>query len=399
MRSRFRGRRFGGIPNADGINLMPNPPPLRYGLIGAGSFGRFCVEQYRALDSVACVAVADASADAARNAAKALGLEACDSVDALLGRDDIDLVHIATPPTTHAALVTQALQAGKHVLCEKPLATQLKDAKAMIALAEKKQRTLSVNLIMRYNPLAEAVRSIVHTKLLGEPLHGFFENDAKDEPLGPDHWFWKRDLSGGIFIEHGVHFFDLFQWWLGSRDDAGQVEAAQQVQRPGAERELVEQVQATVRYKDSVLVNFYHGFTQAQRMDRQEMRIVFERGTLRLFEWVPTRLEIDALCDGTTVEALQHVLPEPQSRRVAKYDGPDKQVYSRHKHYEIDGRYEITSGVGMDKPELYGHVLRGLLDDQIKAIHDPEHKRRITEANGYTSLAVAVEADRLARRG
>jgi predicted dehydrogenase len=357
------------------------------------------VEQYRSLESIACVAVADVNADAARAAADALGLEACASVDELLGRDDIYLVHIATPPTTHAELVTRVLEAGKHVLCEKPLATELKDAKAMIALAEKKRCTLSVNLIMRYNPLAEAVRSIVRTKLLGEPLHGFFENYAKDEPLGPDHWFWKRELSGGIFIEHGVHFFDLFQWWLGSRDDAGKVEAAQQVQRPGAAGELIEQVQATVRYKESVLVNFYHGFTQAERMDRQEMRIVFERGTLRLFEWVPTRLEIDALCDGSTVEALQHVLPEPQCRRVAEYHGPDKKVYSRHKHYEVDGRYEITSGVGMDKPALYGHVLRGLLDDQIQAIHDPDHKRRITEANGYTSLAIATEADRLARGG
>ncbi len=378
---------------------MSTHPPLRYGLIGAGSFGRFCVEQFRELESVRCVAVADVHADAAQAAAKALGLEACASVEALLGRDDIDLVHIATPPTTHAALVTEALQAGKHVLCEKPLATKLEDAEAMIALARSKKLTLSVNLIMRYNPLAEAVRSIVRTRLLGEPLHGFFENYAKDEPLPPDHWFWKRELSGGIFIEHGVHFFDLFQWWLGSRDDAGRVEAAQQVQRPGAAGELIEQVQATVRYKDSVLVNFYHGFTQAERMDRQEMRIVFERGTLRLFEWVPTRIEIDALCDGSTVEALQHVLPEPQCRRVAKYDGSEKQVTSRHKQYEIDGRYEITSGVGMDKPALYGHVLRGLLDDQIKAIHEPEHQRRITEANGYTSLAVAAEADRLARGG
>ncbi|MDQ3622442.1 MAG: Gfo/Idh/MocA family oxidoreductase [Verrucomicrobiota bacterium] len=81
----------------------------------------------------------------------------------------------------------------------------------------------------------------------------------KTSPCRPRHWFWDREKSGGIFIEHGVHFFDLFEWWLGP----GKVLAAQQVQRPGSA--LIEHVSCTVLYRDSALVQFYHGFHQPTR--------------------------------------------------------------------------------------------------------------------------------------
>ena len=363
-----------------------------YGLIGAGRFGQFCVQAYQSLAQLEPIAVADLDHHAAQAAADSLGLIACRDIDQLLARNDIQLVHIATPPFTHPPLVMRALEAGKHVLCEKPLATTLQDAQAMIDLAAKQKRLLAVNLIMRYNPLCEAVKKIIDAQYLGQPLHGFFENDAKDEPLPPDHWFWNRRKSGGIFIEHGVHFFDLFNWWLGP----AHVEAAQQSIRPGTD--LVEQVNATVRYNNTVLVNFFHSFTQADRMDRQEMRLLFERGTLRLLEWVPTSIQLDALLTGGDLEKLTDLLPDAQVETLATYTGDDRRVTSRHKPCEVDGRYRITASTGMDKPDLYRQVLCSLLTDQITATRDPNHTRRITETNGYTSLATAVAATCLARQ-
>jgi predicted dehydrogenase len=371
--------------------------PVRYGLIGAGLFGQFCVENYQQLDSIQTVAVADVNSEAAKKAAQQHGLEAVQSVEALLQRDDIDLVHIATPPTTHPELSEQAIEHGKHVLCEKPLAVKLDDAGSMIQRAKAKNRLLSVNLIMRYDPLCLAVKQIIDEQLLGQPLHGFFENYAKDEPLGPSHWFWEVDKSGGIFIEHGVHFFDLFAWWLGR----GRVLAAQHIRRPGNDS-IVEQVHCTCDYLNDdvadnhVLVNFYHGFTQAARMDRQEMRILCERGTIRLFEWVPTAIAIDTLADQKTTDGIAELLPRASVTRTESYDGEHRRVSSRHKQYEVDGRYTLTSDTGMDKPALYGHVLRHLLDDQVKAIRDPNHARRVTEDNGFTSLRMATEAFEIA---
>ena len=69
--------------------------------------------------------------------------------------------------------------------------------------------------MQRYNPVYDAVDRLIQSGTLGELLHGSFENYASDENLPPEHWFWDRSKSGGIFVEHGVHFFDLFAGWLG----------------------------------------------------------------------------------------------------------------------------------------------------------------------------------------
>ncbi|MEM6393316.1 MAG: Gfo/Idh/MocA family oxidoreductase [Planctomycetota bacterium] len=377
--------------------------PVGYGLIGAGAFGRFCVEQYRSLETVRCLAVADVSAESAASAAHDLGLEACASVDELLGRSDIELVHLATPPGTHAALAERCVMAGKHVLCEKPLAIDVADGRRMIDAAAAAGRVLATDLIMRYNPLVEAVRTIVHEGLLGEPLRGSFENFAKDQTLGPDHWFWDKRQSGGIFIEHGVHFFDLFAYLLGDERPIT-VEAAQQTVRshstqPNGEP-LIEQVHTTARYGDApggVLVGFYHGFTQPDAMDRQTMRLLFERGDITLDEWVPTSLVVDCC---TTLDTAEQIAGLFGDARITEHpiDTDAGQVAGRHKAFDADGRYRITATVGMDKPALYGQVLRGLLDDQARYIRDTTHSRRLTEAQGLRSLELAAEAEALATR-
>ena len=164
--------------------------------------------------------------------------------------------------------------------------------------------------------------------MLGEVLHGSFENYASDENLPPEHWFWDRDKSGGIFVEHGVHFFDLFAGWLGP----GRVEAAQVGVRPGTAIE--EQVHCTVRYGDAALVNFYHGFHQAGRMDRQELRLVFERGDVTLFDWVPTRARIHALVDERQTRQLCDLFPGARLDVAASYGGKDRACRGRGK--EID---------------------------------------------------------------
>src|SRR4029078_4527158 len=156
----------------------------------------------------------------------------------------------------HYPQARAALEAGKHVICEKPLAMTVAQADELLALARDRKLLCIANLMQRYNPLFDAVARVVESRVLGECLHGWFENYASDEGLGAEHWFWDREKSGGIFIEHGVHFFDLFEGWLGP----GDVVAAQRSLRPGSGVE--EMVQCTVRHAGGALVNFHHGFTQ-----------------------------------------------------------------------------------------------------------------------------------------
>ena len=202
----------------------------------------------------------------------------------------------------HYEQALQSLRAGKHVIVEKPLCLTMAQADEVVALAKDKRLLLTTNLMQRYNPLYGRIKELVESKVLGEVLHGFFENYASDEGLVPDHWFWDPNKSGGIFIEHGVHFFDMFSGWLGH----GIVESAGRVLRPSAQME--EQVHCTARYGD-VPVNFYHGFTQAGRMDRQEMRLLFERGDVTLSEWIPTKAVIRTALDERSTKILCDIFP------------------------------------------------------------------------------------------
>ncbi|MGA7879242.1 MAG: Gfo/Idh/MocA family oxidoreductase [Terrimicrobiaceae bacterium] len=201
------------------------------------------------------------------------------------------------------------------------------------------------------------------------------------------------EISGGIFIEHGVHFFDLFRMWFGP----GQVVAAQQSERPESGG-IIDQVHCTVRYGSVLLTNFYHGFHQSSRMEAQETRIVCERGTIRLFEWVPTRIEIDLLANYAELDAVRSIVPHAEVEEVARYKGGERDILARHKSFPADGRFCIRGSTGMSKQELYGRVVRALLEDQIRSIDDPQHRRLVSEENGLTSLEIAVEADELARK-
>ncbi len=218
-----------------------------------------------------------------------------------------------------------------------------------------------------------------------------FENYAGDDKLTPDHWFWDKEQSGGIFIEHAVHFFDLYNGWFGD----GRVEAAQAGTRPGAPQ-IEEQVHALVRHPDDVLSSFYHGFHQPGRLDRQEFRIVCERGDIRLFEWVPTAIKIDFIATAADAEAVTSLVPNGKQETVLGYAGEERRGVGLHKLFAADGHFRVAGDNGMAKQEIYGYMVRQLLDDQIAAIQNPEHRRLVSEHNGYQSLLMAADAAELA---
>ena len=366
--------------------------PLGLAVVGAGRFGEFSVRQYLGLDELRPVALFDPDPARATAAAQALGFEVATSLEGLLSRSEVDVVYVASPPSTHAEVALHALRAGKHVLCEKPLATDEDAARALVGTADQRGLVLAANLIMRYNPVCQAVHRILADGLLGEPLHAFFENYADDEVLPPGHWFWDKAVSGGIFVEHGVHFFDLFALWFGD----GRVLSAGQGLRPGSA--VVEQVTCSAVFGDQVLASFYHGFHQPSRMDRQEIRIVCERGSIRLFEWMPVSVEIDCIADRAALDALTRVV-DAEVEVVASYEGIGRQVSSRHKSYEVDGRYLLRTRSPLPKMQLYADAVRDLMSDQLSAVHDPTHRRLVTAQNGLASLQMAVRAETLATRG
>lgn len=365
--------------------------PLRIGVIGCGAFGLFALQQFAQSSGVAPVGMAGTAREPARAAARRFGMPDILDVEKLVTRPDIDLVYVATPPFLHHQQALMALSAGKHVICEKPLTLTLEQADELIALAHGRGLLLVANLMQRYNPVFDAVRRLIRSKALGEVLHGHFENYASDEGLSQEHWFWDREKSGGIFVEHGVHFFDLFAGWLGP----GEVVSAQRAVRPGTA--LEDQVQCTVRYSDTVLVNFYHGFHQPGRLDRQELRLVFERGDLALSEWVPTRARIRAVVDEGDTRELLECFSGARLDVEESYGGHDRNCRGRGKALDVYQKIDLSWGEGRDKLPVYCELLRNMFEDQLAWIRNRDHERRITEENGRNSLALARAADRLAR--
>jgi len=364
---------------------------IRLGVIGCGGFGLFALQQFAQVPGVQPAGMAGTHREAAYAAAQRFGMPDIQEVDALVQRPDVDLIYISTPPFLHYEQGMKALQAGKHVVCEKPLALTLQQANEMIEAARRRGLLLVANLMQRYNPVFEAVKQLIESQVLGDPLHGYFENYAADEGLPPDHWFWDREKSGGIFVEHGVHFFDLFAGWLGD----GKVEAAQRTTRPGASIE--EQVQCTVRYGKAVTVNFYHGFHQPRRLDRQRMRIVLERGDVALHGWVPTLVKVHAIADEKNTRRLCELFPGAILDVTAIYSSKERACEGRHKKLDVYQMFELSCGTAQEKLQRYGELLRAMMADQIAWIRDPNHQRVVTEENGRRSLAVALDADRLAR--
>ena len=358
---------------------------LGMGILGLGGFGHYALQQFVQVPGVEVVGMASTSNAQARSAIERFGAREFDSIDALLAEPGLDLVYIATPPFLHFQQAMAALAAGKHVICEKPLAMTVAQGEQMLAEAERRGLMLVTNLMQRYNPIFGLVDRICKLELLGKPLHGIFENYASDENLGPDHWFWDRAKSGGIFVEHSVHFFDVFAAWLGQ----GKVVAAQSMARPGSG--LEEAVNCTAIYQDTVPVNFYHGFTQPGRLDRQLWRILFEHGDLTLHEWVPTKLEINALLDEAGTRRLTELLP---GARLHAASFGHQTMRSRHKEWDAYQQVQITYENPGGKAFVYSDLLFNMMTDQKAYLDDRSHVRVITEMNGLESLKMA-EAARL----
>lgn len=146
--------------------------PLGIAIVGAGYWGPNLLRNFAASERWEVAAVCDL--DAAR-AQQVLGrrslIDIETSFERVLERDDVDAVAIATPARTHAVLATKAMQAGKHVLVEKPIAHSTIQARAMLAAAESTGRVLMVDHTYCYTPAVQYIRECIGSGSLGDVLY------------------------------------------------------------------------------------------------------------------------------------------------------------------------------------------------------------------------------------
>ena len=143
------------------------PERIRVGVIGCGYWGGNLVRNFHELPEADLVGIAELDAERREHLRSRYSrIKILEDHRQLLD-SDIDAVAIATPPSTHAALSIEALEAGKHVLVEKPLATSIGEADAMLKAAEEAGRILMVGHTFEYNPAVESLRSLVRSGELG----------------------------------------------------------------------------------------------------------------------------------------------------------------------------------------------------------------------------------------
>jgi predicted dehydrogenase len=195
-------------------------PPLRAGFIGGGFMAGVHGRAVRAAGAVPA-GVASSTPESAGRAGSRLGLgRAYSSVEQLLDDQSIDVVHICTPNVTHAKFAVAALQAGKQVICEKPLATSVEDAAAVTALARTLGRTAAVPFIYRFHPMVREARARVRHGQVGRVLTiqgSFFQ----DWLLSSEDDDWRVDESLGgpsrAFADIGSHLCDVIEFILDDR--------------------------------------------------------------------------------------------------------------------------------------------------------------------------------------
>ena len=146
--------------------------PLRYGIVGLGRAGvGIHLRQLKQRPDARVVAVCDPLADRRQRIAEEVGALACDSLEALLARDEIEVVVIATPSHNHVADASAALAAGRHVVVEKPLALTLSEADELIRLAHRSGRHLFVHQNYRFHKDFQHLRQVIDSGVLGPVFH------------------------------------------------------------------------------------------------------------------------------------------------------------------------------------------------------------------------------------
>lgn len=139
----------------------------------------------------------------------------------LLSKDDYDIVSVCLPNHLHASVTIDFLNAGKDVLCEKPISVSLENARAMKAAADKNGRILNIGVVNRFNTYVDELRKIAQSGELGEIYHVYCSFRECRRIPGMGGWFTDKSLSGGgVLIDWGVHYIDLILYILGNPDVA-----------------------------------------------------------------------------------------------------------------------------------------------------------------------------------
>jgi predicted dehydrogenase len=193
---------------------------IRTAIFGTGFMGRVHLEAVRRVESVEAAAVVGRNEEAARRLGDAFSVPAITDFHEVLRDPKIDAVHICTPNAQHFSMAKEALQAGKHVICEKPLTTTVAEAEELVSLAGRNGVRNCVCHNLRYYPMVQQMRRMCEAGDLGEILvaQGTY---SQDWLLYDTDWNWRIDAKAAgpsrCMADIGSHWFDMAEHITGLR--------------------------------------------------------------------------------------------------------------------------------------------------------------------------------------
>jgi predicted dehydrogenase len=224
---------------------------IRWGVIGCGGIAaRRTIPEFMKMASKAeLVSVMDISGQRASEVAKQFGIPHFCADEKEVLAQDIDAVYIATPSNKHAEQTILAVKAGKHVLCEKPMALSTAEVEAMTEAVTKAGVKFMLGFCMRNNVYNKKARELVQSGKLGQMVMGRAELTCWYPPI-PGAWRQDAKISkGGAFVDMGTHCLDLLEWIMGTRV----------VEVTGFQDLLVHKYASKVEDTSTILVRFENG--------------------------------------------------------------------------------------------------------------------------------------------
>ena len=181
---------------------------LRIGIVGAGGMGTVHCSNYAHIEGCCVAALCDAS-PAAQEKANELGVPLYTSLEEMLAAQELEIVDVCTPTFLHKAHVMTALRAGKHVLCEKPLALHEADAREMLDEAQARGVVLFAGQVLQYAPQTAILRRLVQSGEYGRVLDASFLRLSACPRWSQNGWLFDRERSGHLPFDLHIHDLDL----------------------------------------------------------------------------------------------------------------------------------------------------------------------------------------------
>ncbi len=324
-------------------------PKANAAIVGLGFVGRAHLDALRRL-GISVQGILGSTPERAKEAAEALCLpHAYASIEELAEDSSVQVVHLCTPNHLHFQEASQLLRAGKHVLCEKPLALDSRESAALVSLTKELKMVGGVAYNLRYYPLTQEARALIQRGVIGQVrlVHGSF---LQDWLLFPTDWNWRLEskLGGDLraVSDIGTHWLDLMMWITGSnvselcadlatvlptrRRPKGRVETFQKAGTAETEEVLI-----TTDDYASVLLRFENEargvMTVSQVSAGRKARLWFEidgsEGSLAFDSESPNELWIGRRDRASEILPKDPGLLSPQARGYAVYPGGHAEGY------------------------------------------------------------------------